>query len=374
MASITRIGDPKIVTADGIVVTEEQVRAAKSVTDRQRLLVGNQQDSDFVFLVGQNDASAVRIPVHSLLLRLASDTFSAMFSGKWKEEKVIRIKDCDPSAMFSVIRWIYCNELVYEKGKLPDVIAIANKYFVKSLIDFVVSDDGKAFPDPWDLITIGVGSGNKRLKEKGAQMIAADIRHQMDSAGFMEASAAVIAVLLSLPLKYEEMDLFRKCVKWAEKSCRRQGLAATAENQRKVMDPFIHLIAFSGMSAEEFADLSFKSDILTDKEKVHIFQSFFRTGKFETGFPKNRRSGYPCLSWKANEYIMFRQCMQCGKKICDDCYTRQCDDSRCRGCDCNAKWKKIGRKLWTTCSGVRFNGRADSDDGSGDYDTRDHVL
>lgn len=310
-----RIGDPKIVTPDGIVATEEQVQAAKTVKERHKLLVGNELLSDTIFLVGPNDETAVRIPVHSLLLASSSSAFMSMFSGNWKKEDVIRIKDCDPSAMYSVIRWIYSGELVVENGKFPDVKAIAEKYFVTSLMNiFADGHDDMVLSDPWMVLSFATESGNNDLRDKCAQQIAADIRHQMDSAGFMDASEAGIAALLSLPFKYDETDLFEKLLMWSEAKCGRQELEVTPENQRKVMQPFIHMIAFPGMSVHQFADLPCKSGVLTEQEQLLIFKWIVTGVGGDTGFRVEARKGYPCHFWRANERVAIQKCFECYKK------------------------------------------------------------
>lgn len=281
------IGGPKKVTADGI--TAEQVQAAKTVTERQRLLVGNELHSDAIFIVGPDYDTAVRIPVHSLLLTTASDKFQSMFSGTWINEDVIRIENCDPSAMFSVIRWIYSGELVVGSGKLPEVKAVAEKYFVTSLLNFIADGHDKAvISNPWKVMSFAVESGNNDLKDKCAQQIATDIRKQIESADFMNASEAAITALLSLTFTYDKRMLFGKCVEWAARECHRQKLEVTPENQRKVMQSFIHLIAFPGMTAAEFAGQPCTSGILTDKEQVLIFRAIAGE-EVETGFRKEVR-------------------------------------------------------------------------------------
>lgn len=277
-----KIKDPKKVTA-------EEIRAAKSVTERQRLLVGNELHSDAIFLVGPDDDTALRIPVHSLLLTTASDSFQSMFSGYWKKEDVIRIKDCDPWAMCSVICWIYAGNLIVERGKFPEVKAIAEKYFVTSLLNFIADGHDEAVKsNPWRVMSFAVESGNNDLKDKCALQIAADIRKQMESAKFVDASEAAITALLSLSFTYDERMLFAKCVEWAARECHRQKLEVTPENQRKVMQSFIHLIAFPGMTAAEFAGQPCTSGILTDKEQVLIFRAIAGE-EVETGFRKETR-------------------------------------------------------------------------------------
>ena len=137
MSVVFTVGDPRIVASGD--ASESSLTNIISPTGRAQRLVGNELFSDATFLVGPDEKTAERIPVHTIFLKMASDSFAAMFSGKFKKEESIRIPDHSPSAVYSMMRWIYCEELVFEAGKLTDVLRIARLYLVDSLISMCFS-------------------------------------------------------------------------------------------------------------------------------------------------------------------------------------------------------------------------------------------
>lgn len=99
-------------------------------------MIGDEKYSDAVFLIGLCKETAVRIPVATCFLKIESEPFAAMFSENWIEKEIL-IKETDESVMYSLLRWMYCHELVYESGKLDALLRLAHQYEVHSLFSFV---------------------------------------------------------------------------------------------------------------------------------------------------------------------------------------------------------------------------------------------
>lgn len=129
----------------------------------------------------------------------------------------------------------------------------------------------------------------------------------MDSEEFDFASADAIAAVLSLDFKYDEKELFQKCLTWAQQQCVSLKLEVTPESQRSVMEPFIHMIAFSGMSLTELADQPCRSGILTGLEISLIYRSIAGE-KVETGFRKFARKNHLCPFWEPNLRVPIFKC------------------------------------------------------------------
>jgi hypothetical protein len=108
----------------------------KGLTSRNKSLLGNKMMRDACFRVGPEDATAVTIPVHQILIHYDGGDLSLLLSKK-RGKKVIRFKDCDDATMWSILRWIYCRELVFEHGRLIDVVKFARKYKVTGLISLL---------------------------------------------------------------------------------------------------------------------------------------------------------------------------------------------------------------------------------------------
>jgi hypothetical protein len=288
-----------------------------------------------VFVVGPEDETPLRIPVHPFLLKLVSEPFTSMFSGNWMQESDIRISDCDASAMYSVIRWIYCGELVVRKGKFPGVLYIANKYLITPLLDFINGNHDEFIEsEPWKMLTFATESGNEILTDKTAKRIADDLERLISDNKFYFASGEGIAAVLSKSCFIPEMVLFERCLDWAENECHKQGLDPFPANRRLVMQPFFHMIAFPGMTMEEFAGRPISTGLLCPEEESLIFQHIVaRTSTNNTASPSTSRirdSGFrsqartrrPCPYWRRNDRSRFYECNQCRKRRCYLCFQK----------------------------------------------------
>ena len=89
----------------------------------------------------------------------------------------------------------------------------------------------------------------------------------LDSPDFLAVSQDVIQIVIERDaFPTFEVDLFKSIIKWSMASCQRQGLEITPENQRKVMDSFIHRIRFPLMDRVEFGDHIYFTGILSKDE------------------------------------------------------------------------------------------------------------
>lgn len=162
-------GDP---AAFDVTSSPADVFEAISALKRQQRLLGSDHLSDAKFLVGPEKETATVIPVHSFLLRLASEPFDAMFSGNWIKEDGIHIPDTDADTMYSLLRWIYCQQLVIRSGRLTDVLMLANKYAVTSLIRLFKEHDMDCYV--WQVLNYALRVGDDDLIELCEEEITAD--------------------------------------------------------------------------------------------------------------------------------------------------------------------------------------------------------
>ena len=82
---------------------------------------------------------------------------------------------------------------------------------------------------------------------------------------------------MSLP----EETLYELVMSWTDEQCRMHGLPVHDLNRRKVLNELVNKIRFPAMDLKYFAENIASRDILTDREKVVIFQSM-STGKDQT--------------------------------------------------------------------------------------------
>ena len=109
-----------------------------SLTQRMKLILFSEELSDVTFLVGATKETAKKIRAHRFPLAAASDVFRAMFSGK--KDEPFQVIDFEAPTFCSLLRFIYINELVFPPDMLIDVVRIAKKYMMHSLIKFVADN------------------------------------------------------------------------------------------------------------------------------------------------------------------------------------------------------------------------------------------
>ena len=223
------------------------------------------------------------IPVHSALLRIQSPVFSEMFSDKWKKDEPIEIKGFEADDMRSVLRWIYCRELVIRNESLQFVLFLADKYGLQSLVDYVTV----LFElEPYfriralKLLSFAIATGNEGLKRKCTDYIADNASYCLMSFQFMETNSDTIAHLIKSPQMRAkgldvERDLFQSCVTWAQLECINKYLPQTAVNFRKMMEDFIHLFSFPDWDLQTFVSTVCRTNILTAYEQTAVFRSHF---------------------------------------------------------------------------------------------------
>lgn len=306
MSLLFVIGDPK---THGMDQSESDIPTPAKSQFRNRMLLFSERLSDVKFLVGPDDDTAVSIPVHTFMLRMADNSLANMFNGDWKDEKVIRIKDCDATTMYSLLRFIYCDEIVFEAGKLYDVLRIADKYLVDSLFEVVGQNCGSEAAKPflWTIMSFAADFHNGSLIEKCMSVIRGTgsfIRSE-DS---LQASESVVRLIVSDPdLKVDEFVLLKWCMQWAEKEMERRGLDP-GTSKRQVMDSFINEFAFHKMTLSDFAVISHSSDILTAAEVIEVFEAMGGIGTASIKFRKVARKGLAQaqIPFTANDRLKIR--------------------------------------------------------------------
>lgn len=247
MTVVFQVGDPR-----------EPVTPASANNDcvvsneTNRLMIGNEECSDAVFLIGDRRETAKRIPVITGFLSRESSTFDDIFCTSLICTE-ISFPDMDESAMYSLLRWIYCRELVFEPGKLDALLRLAHQFRVISLLVFV--DKHAVTSDHmWAIASFAraydqQGIDYSGLKQKCLQCIISHPEKHFGSEDIVNASAGFLTEVLAHRIEnYDKMSLFKQLLRWADAECVRQELFPHAANKLKVIDPFIHLIPFSEIS------------------------------------------------------------------------------------------------------------------------------
>lgn len=73
------------------------------------------------------------IPAHKYVLATGSSVFYAMFYGGLAEDKEIRVPDVEPTAFLTLLRYMYCDEILLEPDNVLATLYVAKKYIVPHL-------------------------------------------------------------------------------------------------------------------------------------------------------------------------------------------------------------------------------------------------
>lgn len=280
-----RTGDPAVFSLpDPKAVDGDSLSNLESLSMRAKHLFNNELMADVFFSV-----DGKRVPAHTFILRIASPVFDTMFSKTWRRNEDIVIKDVKISPFMSLLRWIYCSEIVFEDGNLLDVLRVASKYMVNSLVAVAGPASGDDYI--WSLLSHAVLHNDTERTKVYTQKISSSTRHLLRRSDFDNTSVEAMAVLVSQPvLSVSETELFEACFKWAVAKLRKEknsnGKVYSTEI-RKLMEPFIHEFAFAQMSASDFAGNPCL--VLREAEQALIFRRIAGK-KVETGFRKKRQS------------------------------------------------------------------------------------
>lgn len=295
------IGDPKVRP-----VGPKQPINLNELADagsRAKSLFLNGSFSDAVMEVGYDDDATEFIPVHSSYLSPASKVFAQKFSDEWKGGKV-RIRDCAASSMKTLLRWIYCFELVFLRDDFAEVLKITSTYSVTPLIDFVIQNFPAFAEDGFvwilfdfataqekqikHLIDLCINFIARRSQEETLkQLMAPDLFENV-------SQKTVVALVKAERLSIPEIVLFTRCHDWARAELERQSDAGKKAKIRDLMEPFIKHFVFVGMRAKDFAGYPCASGVLTWEEQALILREI-ATKVCISGFRKTRNNLPPEL-------------------------------------------------------------------------------
>ena len=111
----------------------------QTIVERTAFIFNNETLSDVKFVVpvssGKSESTKV-IPAHKFVLAISSPVFFAMFYGQMTETKdCIELLDFDNDSLLELFRFLYCNEVTLSGNNVMQVMYLANKYVVPSLVE-----------------------------------------------------------------------------------------------------------------------------------------------------------------------------------------------------------------------------------------------
>ncbi|KAK3087663.1 hypothetical protein FSP39_008900 [Pinctada imbricata] len=247
----------------------------RSISECLEYMWTNEIACDVTFVVGK---SRVEMHAHKTILIGRSPVFQSIFDGYIPEKGTIAIQDIGERPFKLFLRYLYTDEVSFPDDCVLPLLYTAKKYNVDSLADVCREilirklNGSNACAVLEKISTVS--------DEKGLKKICINaIDHTTPHSEFSKLSRSSVQHILETEhLSLPEETIYELVMSWTDEQCRLTGLAIHDLNRRKVLEDMTGKIRFPVMDCKYFAENVASRDILTDREKVIIFQSL-STGK-----------------------------------------------------------------------------------------------
>ena len=248
-----------------------------TISGRTKFIFNNELLSDVKFLApasnieSESRKSQKSIPAHKFVLAISSPVFYAMFYGEMAETaSTIELPDCDYESLLELFRYLYSDEVNLTGSNVMQVLYLAKKYLVPSLVDKCTEylrrhlEASNAF----SILPQAQKFEDKDLEERCWKVIEWHTEEAVTSDDFVTLKRSIVeSVVKRERLNVKEVDLFKAVDRWANKEVERQGLTPGGKVKRKVLgEEIVKAIRFPVMSHKEFASVVVDCDVLTKRE------------------------------------------------------------------------------------------------------------
>ena len=254
-----------------MAAVEENWQTKRStIVERATFIFNNELLSDVKFVVpmstGESESKKV-IPAHKFVLAISSPVFYAMFYGQMAETTdSIELPDCDYESLLELFRFMYTDEANLNGSNVMQVLYLANKYIVPSLVEKCTAylrDNLKA-SNVFCILPHAQKFEDKDLEDRCWKVIEIQTEEVVTSDEFVTVERSVVeSVVKRERLNVKEVELFKAVDRWATK----QGITHDGEEKRRILgEEIVKAIRFPLMSEREFVSFVFDSHVLTFKE------------------------------------------------------------------------------------------------------------
>lgn len=239
----------------------------------------NKVACDVTFLVGANSTP---IKAHKYVLASRSPVFFAMFLGPAKESSnEITVPDIEDCVFEKFLRYLYFeDDKILDGDNVLHVLYAAKKYSIKGLEskcgEFLIHNLNTE--NVCVILESSHTFGNSSMEEKCVQFILRNGDGVLQSPSFPDlCRKCVTTIISSKNLEAEEAVVFKAAVKWAGAVCCKKCINPSDKNIRKVLADLLFKIRFPIMQLSFFADKVASGNILTQKEKVVLYEYLCRS-------------------------------------------------------------------------------------------------
>ena len=260
-----------------------------TISDRTKFIFNNELLSDVKFVVATsyNEESEspedpksrkCMIPAHKFVLAISSPVYYAMFYGEMAETAdTIQLPDCDYESLLELFRFLYSDEVNLSGSNVMQVLYLAKKYLVPSLVDKCTEyiRDYLEASNVFSFLPQAKKCEDEALEELCWEVIETHTDNALMSEEFVTLERSLVeSVVKRERLNVREADLFKAVDRWATKEVEKQGLTADGVVKRRILgEEIVKAIRFPVMSQKEFASV-LDCDILTKEEIVFMMKHY----------------------------------------------------------------------------------------------------
>ncbi|KAH7724692.1 BTB/POZ domain-containing protein 2-like protein [Aphelenchoides avenae] len=198
-----------------------------------------------------------------------------MLFGDFAGPQVIEITDVEPAAFKTMLRYIYTDEIAVTAENAFPVLEVANKYLVNALRTAAVNCIKRQFQGPQLLDYLPLLGPYSDLQKIWWDSLDTHATAVLKSDAFLELDHDMLRRIISRnTLAVEETIVFERTIQWSKTHLQRETKKITSETVRECLGETFYEIRFTQMSMREFGLGPAKSEYLSDKEKVEIYQCF----------------------------------------------------------------------------------------------------
>ena len=197
--------------------------------------------------------------------------FFAMLCGKKAETTdTIELPDCDYESLLELFRFMYSDEANLSGSNVMQVLYLANKYMVTSLVEKCTKylRDNLDASNVFCILLHAQKFEDKDLEDRCWEVIEKQTEEAVTSDEFVTLERSVVeSVVKREALNVKEAELFKAVHRWATREIERQWMTPDGEVKRRILgEEIVKSIRFPLMSQAEFASVVFDSHILAIQE------------------------------------------------------------------------------------------------------------
>ena len=289
----------------------------KSLAERSKCMWNNSllADVEFSFPESSSHNKCVVLPAHSYILAISSPTFFNMLTGDSRNRKTtVHIADCDQEILQVFLRYLYSEELELTMDCLQDLVYLASKYSVASLVEKCLQfmkDNLNTF-NVFVVLQCSELLEDKSLQKRCWDIVDLQTTEVVKSDRFLNLDKDLMLKFLQRDsLVIREIELFRAFYNWIALQSRKQDGNSSLQEPEEgkfVFSQLVNHIRFPLMSRRDFAETVPQTNLLFKDDVINLFSFFSSVSDVDVRFSKKPRTGtlkHCCLFPETRKWFMY---------------------------------------------------------------------